>query len=175
VKANVFILFLVMLTSMGYAQRRQLVLLKGQRVIQRYLPGDDIRIKVKGNDQIINSYVNNLTDTSVLVHTTDIPFHKIERIYFHRANFANKLGAYLTVAGTGLFLIDQINVVLVNGDEPSINDGVAKTSLGMIAVGLPMMLIKKKYIKPSYKFRLLSVDETSLFYLHPPTISPYLR
>jgi hypothetical protein len=109
------------------------------------------------------------------VHTTDITFHKIERIYFHRANFANKLGAYLTVAGAGLFLIDQINVVLVNGDEPSINDVVAKTSLGMIAVGLPMMLIKKNYIKPSYKFRLLSVDETSLFYQHPPTISPYLR
>jgi hypothetical protein len=159
----------------GFAQRRQLVLLKGQRVIHRYLPGDDIRIKLKDNDQIINSYVNNLTDTSVLVHTTDIPFHKIERVYFHRTNFANKLGAYLTVAGVGLFLIDQFNVVVINGDKPNIDAGVAKTSIGMIAVGLPLMLIKKKYVKTSYKFKLLSVDETSLFYQRPPPNAPSLR
>ena len=174
-KVKGFIFLFLVLSTLGYAQRRQLVLLKGQKVIHRYLPGDDIRIKLIDSEDIINSYVNNLTDTSVLVHTTDIPFHKIERVYFHRANFANKLGAYLTVAGVGLFLIDQINVVLVNGDKPNIDAGVAKTSLGMIIVGLPMMLIKKKYVKTSYKFKLLSVEETSLFYQRPPPNSPSLR
>ncbi len=167
-RASVFIFLFLILSTAGVAQRRQLVVLKRQKVIQRYLPGDDIRLKIKGNDQIINSYVNNLTDTSVFVHTTNIPFENIERLYFRRANFVNRLGAYLIVAGTGLFLIDQINVVLVNGDNPNIDAGVAKASIGMVVIGFPMMLIKKKYVTPSYKFRLLSVDEKSLFYQRPP-------
>lgn len=171
---GLFFLFL-MIASVGYGQRRQLVLLKGQRVIQRYLPGDDIRIKLKDNDQIINSYVNNLTDTSVFVHTTNIPFENIERVYFHRNTAANKIGTILVIAGTGLFLIDQFNVVVVNKEKPNIDDGVAKFSISAVVIGLPMMLIKKKYVKTSYKYKLLSVDETSLFYQHPPTISPYLR
>ncbi len=173
VKGLIFLFLIV--SSFGYAQRRQLVLLKGQKVIHRYLPGDDIRIKLKNNNQIINSYVNNLTDTSVLVHTTDIPFHKIERVYFHRSTATNKIGTILVIAGTGLFLIDQFNVVVVNGDSPNIDEGVAKFSIGSVVLGLPMMLIKKKYVKTSYKFKLLSVDETSLFYQRPPTSSPYLH
>lgn len=164
-----------MISSIGYGQRRQLVLLKGQRVIQRYLPGDDIRIKLKDNDQIINSYVNNLSDTSVFVHTTNIPFENIERVYFHRNTATNKIGTILVIAGTGLFLIDQFNVVVVNGEKPSIDEGVARFSLATVIIGLPMMLIKKKYIKTSYKYKLLSVDESSLFYQHPPPISPYLH
>ncbi len=167
-------LFLI-ISSIGYGQRRQLVLLKGQRVIQRYFPGEDIRIKLKDNDQIIKSYVNNLTDTSVLVHTTNIPLENIERVYFDRNTTTNKIGTILVIAGTGLFLIDQFNVVVVNGEKPSIDDGVAKFSISAVVVGLPMMLIKKKYVKTSYKYKLLSVDETSLFYQHPPTVSPYLH
>lgn len=173
VKGLIFLFLIV--SSIGYAQRRQLVLLKGQRVIHRYLPGEDIRIKLKDNDQIINSYVNNLTDTSVLVHTTDIPLHKIERVYFHRSTATNKIGTILVIAGTGLFLIDQFNVVVVNGENPNIDAGVAKFSIGTVALGLPMMLIKRKYIKTSYKFKLLSVDETSLLYQRPPEVSPYLH
>ena len=73
-KVKGFIFLFLMLSTVGYAQRRQLVLLKGQKVIKRFIPGDDIRIKLKDNDQIINSYINNLTDTSVFVHTTNIPF-----------------------------------------------------------------------------------------------------
>lgn len=173
VKGLIFLLLIV--SSFSYAQRRQLVLLKGQRVIHRFLPGDDIRIKLKDSDQVINSYVNNLTDTSVFVHTTNIPFHKIERVYFHRSTATNKIGTILVIAGTGLFLIDQFNVVVINGEKPSVDDGVARFSITSLVVGLPMMLIKKKYVKTSYKYKLLSVDEQSMFYQHPPTLSPYLH
>ena len=164
-----------MLSTVGYAQRRQLLLLKGQKVIKRFIPGDDIRIKLKDNDQIINSYINNLTDTSVFVHTTNIAFENIERVYFHRATTVNKIGTIMVIAGTGLFLIDQFNVVVVNGDEPNIDAGVAKFSIGAVVLGLPMMLIKKKYIKTSYKYKLRAVEEGSMFYLRPPSSSPYIH
>lgn len=147
----------------AYAQN-QLVLLKGQKVILRLYPGDDIELKLRGNEDRVYSYVNNLFDTALMAHETLIPFSKIERIYFVRTSFMNKVGAGLVIGGIGYFLIDQLNTVIVHGEDISFDKGVTRTSAAMVGVGVPMIMIKKKSQRLKAGYRLLTVKPGSPFY-----------
>lgn len=162
--ASVIFILMTMTSAPSAFGQKQLVLLKKQKVLLRLTFGDEIILKTKGSDAKMVTYVNNLFDTAVMVHKTIIPFHKIDRVYFKRSNFANVVGTILVFGGIGYFLVDQFNVIVVNGDKPTLNDNVTTTSLGMVAVGLPMMLIKKKSQRIGGKYRLLTVDEGSPFY-----------
>ena len=147
----------------AYAQK-QLVLLKGQKVILRLYPGDDLELKLKGSEDKIYSYVNNLFDTAVMAHQTIIPFSKIDRFYFVRPNFMNKVGKALIIGGVGYFLIDQLNTVIVQGNDVNFDENVTKTSIAMVAVGIPMMLIKKKSQRMKPGYHILTVEPGSPFY-----------
>ena len=152
-----------------YAQK-QLVLLKREKVLLRLNPGDEFVISLKGEKRKMESYINNLFDTAVLVHRTVVPIHKIDKVYFKRTGLVNLIGKFLVVAGVGYFLIDQFNVIVVNGDEASLNDDVTTTSVALVGVGLPMALIKKKSQKVGGKYRLMTVTERSPFYQAPTRI-----
>ena len=175
VEKNAFLLLVMLLISGGdlFCQK-QLVLLKKDRVVLRLNPGDEFVYKPKNSRAVIKSYVNNLSDTSVVIHKDTIAFYKIERIYFQRSTLGNKLGAGLVVAGGMLFLIDQLNFTVLQGNDPSIDRGVALTSLAGAAIGLPFLLLKRKYWKVNRKHRLRMVQKGSIFYLntHEPG-NPY--
>jgi len=164
---QLLILILALFTLQFAMAQKQFVLLKKEKVILRLNPGDEFVFSLKGSKNIQRSYVNNLFDTAVMVHKTVIPFQKIDKVYFTRSNFGNVVGGLLVAGGIGYFLIDQINVVIVNGDKASLNDNVTTTSIAMVGVGLPMMLIKKKHQRIGGKYKLLTVKEGSPFYLKP--------
>lgn len=172
------ILLLLMVGFAGVANgQKQLILLKNENVLLRLFPGDEIIFKLKGSKSVKTTYINNLSDTAVVTHRDTVPFHTIERLYFHQPKFYNKIGAALVILGSGLFLIDQINVVLVNGQSPSLDNWVSTVSLTSLAAGLPLMLIKKKSQKLKYGYRILVVDKSSVFY-RPDTreyILPYVE
>ena len=153
-------------TNLGLAQK-QLLLLNREKVILRLNPGDEFIITLKGDKRKLNSYINNLFDTAVLVHKTLIPLHKIDKIYFKHSAFVNRFGKLLVFGGVAYFLIDQFNTVVVQGDKASLDEDVTAVSAGMVAVGLPMMLIKKRYQRVGRKYRLLVVEEGSPFYVAP--------
>jgi hypothetical protein len=161
------VLFIV-LAVIGFAtsaiSQRQIVLLKDQRVILRLYPGDEIAFKRKGSNSITRSYVNNIFPGAVKIHRDTIPFDQIERVYFRQSTFANRIGGGMVTLGIGLFLIDQINVALVQKEGFSLDRGVSTVSISTVAVGLPLMLIKKKSQRINYKHRLLTVDKKSFFY-----------
>jgi hypothetical protein len=157
------LVLLALFSRHGYAQK-QLVLLKGQKVILRLYPGDDIELKLRGSEDRIYSYVNNLFDTAVMVHQTLIPFSKIERVYFVRTSFMNRLGRGLVIGGVGYFLIDQLNTMIVQGEDPTLDKKVTTASAVMVGVGLPMMLIKKKSQRMKPGYHLLTVTYGSPFY-----------
>ena len=146
----------------------QLVLLKNEHVVLRLYPGDDFVYKLKGSTQIKSTYVNNLSDTAVVTHSDVVPFHRIDRLYFKRETFLNRLGVKLVGAGVVLFLFDQLNVVLVQGDKARLNEGVVKVSSVFVVVGLPMALIRKKSQRMHHPYRLFTVKEGSPFYQPDP-------
>jgi hypothetical protein len=173
---KIFTSLLITSTFLCYSQK-QLVLLRKESVLFRLYPGDGIAFKLKNSKRIWRTYINNLSDTSVVTHSDTIPFHTIERIYFDQSMFVNRLGGLLVVGGAALFLIDQFNLVVVNGNDPELNSRISTFTLSSIAVGLPMMLIKKKSQKLNHKHRLITVKEGSPFYRSDPKgfQSPFMR
>jgi hypothetical protein len=153
-RLTVSLLFL--LFSFSAVAQKQLILLKKGKPMHRFNAGDDIYIKIKGNPDRIHSYVNNILDDALVLHHDTIPFHTIERTYLEEGSLLNLFGGMLVTAGTGYFLIDQVNE-LTKGNDLSINKGVAIGSATCVVVGLPMMLTRKKSQKLSYKYRLLTV------------------
>lgn len=171
-----FFLIVIALSAVVPATaQKQLVLLKNEKVVLRLYPGDEFVFKLKNERTVKRSYINNLFENGVKIHQDTIPYYRIERIYFKRSTFANRIGSAMVVLGTGLFLIDQLNVTVIQGEEPSLDNWVSTVSLSALGVGLPMMLIKKKSQRINYKYRLLTVEEDSPFY-RPDTrnlMSPY--
>jgi hypothetical protein len=166
VKNKTLLFVLILLTCLfhsGFSQK-QLIVLKGERVKLRLYPGDEISFKLKNSDRVWKTYINNLSDTAVVTHRDTIPYYKIERMYFRQPMFMNRLGGAMVIGGTALFLIDQINYSLIEGNDPSLDSWVSTFTLTSIAAGLPMMLIKKKSQKMNYKYRLLMVKKGSPFY-----------
>jgi hypothetical protein len=160
------ILFLFFIAGLGQADaQKQLIVLKKEKVLLRLYPGDEFIFTMKGSSKIRKSYINNLFDTAVVVHRDVVPYHKIGRIYFKRGNLLNVVGGLLVTGGVGYFVIDQVNVVVVHGEEANINSGVAISSAIMTGVGLPMMLAQKKYVRLRGKYRVLMVDKGSGFYM----------
>jgi hypothetical protein len=161
-------MMLILCAGSTVVGQKQLVLLKNEDVMLRLYPGDEIIFKLKGSKRVWQTYVNNIFPAAVVTHSDTIPFHRIERIYFKQSRFYNRVGRALVILGTGFFLIDQFNVVVVNKEDPSLDNRVSTTSLVAIGVGLPMMLIKKKSQKLNYKYRLLTVEKGSAFYQPDP-------
>jgi hypothetical protein len=160
-----FVLVIFVFTTMCPAFcQRQVVVLKGQQIIWRLKPGDDFIYKLKNKKGKHESFVNNIFDYGILADRDTVPFNEIDRLYFNTPRFYNRLGGAMVVGGGALFLIDQLNVVVVHGDEPSLDAWVTKVSLTGLIVGLPMMLIKKKSQRMNYKYRFLTVRSGSIFY-----------
>lgn len=159
--------FALIFTAFAGEAQRQLVLLKKEKVMLRLNPGDEMIVSLRGEKRKLYSYVNNLSDTAVVLHRTVVPLHKIDRIYFSRSSFMNLVGKFLVVAGVGYFVIDQFNVIVVEGEEASLNDDVTTVSAALVGVGLPMALIKKKSQRIHGRYRLISVGKNSPFYVEP--------
>jgi hypothetical protein len=161
-----FLTLLVFATNFGLAQK-QLILINREKVILRLNPGDQFIISLKGEKRKMDSYINNLFDTAVMVHKTLVPLHKIDKIYFSHSTFMNRFGKFLVVGGVAYFVIDQFNTVVVQGDEASLDEDVTTVSAAMVGVGLPLMLIKKRYQRIGGRYRLMVVEEGSPFYMAP--------
>ena len=161
---RILIFCLLLVASQNAMGQKQLLLMKGEKVLLRLYPGDEIVFKLKNSKRKVVTYVNNLSDTAVVTHRDTIPFRKIERLYFDQTAFHNRLGVNLMVAGATLFLIDQLNYSVIQGNDPSLDGWTSRVSLGAIGIGLPLWLARKKSQKVNYKYRLLMARETSPFY-----------
>lgn len=162
--SRLIIIFLILTASQSGWCQKQLVLLKGENVLLRLYPGDELIYKLKGGTDRVTTYVNNISDTAVVTHNDTVPFHRIDRLYFEQRKFYNTVGRALVIFGAGLFLIDQFNVVIVQGNSPTLDDRVSTISLSALAAGLPLMLIKKKSQRLRHGIRLMMVGESSPFY-----------
>jgi len=169
-------IFLIVIISGSVRAQKQLVLIKNEKVLLRLYPGNEFVFRLKGSRQIKTSYVNNISDTAVVAYRDTIPFHKIDRIYFPQTKLYNLIGGAMVVGGGAFFLIDQFNHVVVQGNEPSLDKGVSTACISAVAIGLPLMLIKKKSQKLTYRCRLIMAREGSAFYKPDPHgyESPYL-
>lgn len=157
--------FLLILSASALQAQKQLLVMKREKVLLRLYPGDEVVFRLKNNKRIWRTYINNLSDSSMVTHRDTIAFHHIDRVYFRQSTFANRVGGALVTAGVLLFVIDQVNQVIVQGNDFSIDDGTSRASLAGIATGLPLIFIQKKSQKIRGRYRLYMADKRSTFYL----------
>lgn len=162
--AFAFVVILAAVFSQECQAQKQLVVLKREKVLLRLYPGDEVVFRLKGSKSVKRSYINNLNDTSFLAHRDPIAFHKVDRIYHKRSNLLNVIGGLFVTAGVGYFVIDQVNVGIVQGDGFDIEEKVAIPSAILVGAGLPMLLSKKKYTKLGGRYRIIYAEEGSPFY-----------
>ena len=166
-----------LLSAFTAAGQSQLLLMKRQEVLLRLNAGDDFVFRMKGSKEVRRTYINTLSDTSVVTHRDTVPYHMIDRVYFRTSTFVNRLGLLLVLGGAGYFLIDQVNNVVVKGNDARIDNSVAIASGVMVGAGLPMMLIGRKSRGVGGRIRLLKVTpESPLYRSFDPKgyVSPYI-
>jgi hypothetical protein len=144
--------------------QRQLLLIKNDLVVKRFQQGDDFVYKLKNGKKTQNEFIIALTDSTIITNYDTLGVHQIDRVYFAKGSLMNVFGGFLTAIGGGIFLIDLVNVTLVQQQQFSMDDNVNRISLTSLAIGLPMLLITKKSHKVGYRQRLRIIDRQSLFY-----------
>ena len=159
-----YLIVLAVLISFSSKGQKQVVLLKGEKVLHRFLPGDYIYIKVKNDPIRYHTYINNILDDAFVLDDDTISFRSVERTYTDQKKFLSGLGKTLIQAGVGLFVIDQFNSVVVQHEKATLNRGVTTVSLVCVAIGLPLMLIKKEGEPIGIKYKLYAIDPGSPFY-----------
>lgn len=145
-----------------YSQK-QLIFLKGERVVARYQVGDYFKCKLK-NGTYSEGRIIELREFSIITTTDSIGFMQMEKVRLkHRPGRATSgLGGFMLVGGPLYFLIDQFNVLFVDGHN-GVDAQVAKVSLTMAAIGAALVFIKPNYYKV-WKFKVRTIDYTSPFY-----------
>lgn len=166
------ILFLTFFIQTILQAQNQLVLIKNDEVVIRFREGDDITYKRKGADHKINGFIVDINDSTIITSNDTVATHQIERLMFTKGNFMNVVGTLLVAGGSLLFVIDQFNTLVVNGEKPSLDSNVSRITLTSLAVGLPMMLIKKKSHRVGFRQRLKIVDKNSTFYYSEARFRP---
>jgi hypothetical protein len=164
-----FVFLLVNLNTYG---QHQLLVIKNDAVMIRYLEGDDFVYKRKSLKKPVHAYIISINDSTIITNMDTVATHQIERVYFRKGNFLNVVGGFLVTGGALIFLIDQVNVLVVQGADASIDKNVASISLLSIGLGLPMMLLRKNTHRVGFKKRLRIIDRNSPFYYEDSRFQP---
>ena len=159
--------FLVILTTVSVTLvngQKQLILLKRGDVIARFTEGEYIKCELK-NKTIVEGIAIRFNDFSILTLNDTIPFESIYKINVkgrRKANTLNKLGTVMMIAGVGYFVIDQINTLIVDGQN-GIDEQVVITSVALTATGAALRFIRSPYQKLR-GLSLRTIDPTSRYY-----------
>jgi hypothetical protein len=158
--------------------QKQVVVMKKDRVIQRYNPGDFIRYSTGKPKNFKYDQIVELTDTTIITRNDTIPYYKVKLIdtqgELQSGITLRKIGYFSIADGVILPLADLINVELVQNQESSysLDRGVGITSATLITTGAALLLITRPYMKLQFKNRLKIVRHDSPLYkaitLPPP-------
>lgn len=165
---NVILLFLLLaLGGSMFAQQRQVVILKKERVLARYQVGDVLAFAWKDEKKIQIQKILALNDTSIMMNLDTVAYYRIKKLDIRpkrQATFSERLGAYMMLAGVVLPLADLVNTTAVQNEDASIDRGVAITSTALFSGGALLFFTKSKYFKPGRNKRILIVEKGSPFY-----------
>jgi hypothetical protein len=163
--------------------QRQLIVLKNEEVLARYQKGDAIHFARASDKEIQIQRILDMNDTLLMMNFDSVAYYRISKLDIRArksATYAQRLGIYMMVAGAMLPMIELLNtgVFQDEGGKASVSSGVWVASGVLVGTGALLTFVKKPYLKPGRKYRLMIVDERSPFYKVKPIsegyISPYI-
>jgi hypothetical protein len=174
--AILFCLFLTV-SSSAFAQR-QLIVLKQEQVLARYQEGDILHFFRAKDKEIQIQKILDMNDTLLMMNQDSVAYFRIVKLDIRgrkKGTFAQKLGAYMMFAGVLLPAIELLNTGVFQDEDrnATVSPGVLTTSAVLIGGGAALVFIKKPYLKPRRKYRLMIIDKRSPFYKVRPTRDGY--
>lgn len=159
------IVFSVLLTFSSFGQR-QLVVLKGDRVVQRIHTNTFFDVRAKGSKSLHRGFLVEADEFSFITSRDTFSVREVEAISTgKRRTFWSVVGSLMTTGGAGYLLIDQFNRYIVYGGRTPQEPLVWKTAGVLIGIGFPLSKAKRRWDKPGTgNVRLMSVDFSSRFY-----------
>ena len=122
-----------------YGQDKYLVLEKlGRKKRVVFYPGDEITYKMINSDLRITDVIADLHDSLILFSNSYVKPGEIEYIRLeHIEGFLSPSnGPKLIIAGVALFIIDQLNNSVIQGNEFRLDEDITKISMIMVVGGV---------------------------------------
>jgi len=152
-----FLLFLFLQDVALRAQGRYLVLDKPGKVKRlRFRPGDEISIKLKDDRREYQDVITHVTDTSIMIMSTDVPLRNIRAIVVRREAGLARAAAYLLPRAGLLYILAATFNPVFRRESPDYDWSHVK--VGAVIGGSALLLIP--LLKRTYRtnsFRTLRV------------------
>lgn len=163
-----FLIFILTCSCSWTHGQRQLVLIKGQKVVYALEAGSACRLELKSKTGTRSGMISGIREFDFTLGSDTIAIRDISRISTgRRPTRASRLGSLVLTGGLGYFAVDQFNN-LFSGERSTFDAGVNRTSGILVAAGLSLIWIRKQWDRPGIgRFRLLSVAPDSPFYKKP--------
>jgi len=158
-----FLLFIFLhLTSLGQVSDRLILEKLGKKNRIIYQLGDEIILKIKAQPNEFRGTIRDLFDSVIVIEDIYLLIGEIEYVKtVHTKGFLSPSnGPKLIVAGVSLFLIDQLNHTIIQGNDFRIPEEIAIVSASLVGVGIFWTSLKFRKFKPgkNRRIRIVEVD-----------------
>jgi hypothetical protein len=139
-------------------EAQQFLLVENVRNLRnyKYYPGEDIRIRTKQDNRIVEGVITGISDSSIYIGDwEEVYFSDVQTIYRTRIP-VKWLQGLLVLGGAAYFSIDSFNR-LINNQSPVVLAETAYISAGMVAAGFAVTPLRYKRMK-SEKWNLRLID-----------------
>lgn len=155
------ILFLVILPlAVCFAQNFLVIEKMGTKKRIEIYPGEDLQYELKKTGSyIFEDRIMDLQDSLIILLLDTVHVKEISTIHYKKEKSALASSfMILPVAGVALLLIDQLNHVVIAGNDFDLNPGVVVASSTLVAAGVLYKLLEKKKYKLKGNWRVRVVD-----------------
>jgi hypothetical protein len=154
----IFFLCSFLLQFLLQAQSPDMLILEtlGKKKRTVYLAGEKIILKLKGDRKEFSGDIVEFYDSTIVVEGIYVDIRDIHYVKtVHNEGFLSPgNGPKLIVAGVGLFLIDQLNHTVIQGNEFRVPEGIAIVSGALIVTGAFWTSLKYRKFKPGKNRRI---------------------
>ncbi len=144
------IALILLLSSSGYTQK-QLVLVKGNKVLAKINEGDYIRFKRKDRDHFTKGFIGGIHLDYFRIGEDTTYLHNIAAVDMRGRQSGFKVrqgGVMLIVAGSALMLINAVN-------SQDFNSGIIAVSGAFITTGIFMLFVNNDIFKTGHKKKVI--------------------
>ena len=127
-----------------------------------YQLGDEIILKQKNDPNEFRGIITEFYHSTLVVENIYVPLDAIQYVKtVHTSGFLSPSnGPKLIIAGVALFLIDQLNHTVIQGNDFRVPKGIAIASGTLVAVGVFWTSLKYRKFKPGKNKRIrIVLDE----------------
>jgi hypothetical protein len=161
------LILIVLVTVSAAPAQTRLALVKGDRVMALWEPGDKLLYKLEGDRKFREAFITDVRPHSLKTLNDSLALFDLRAVSLKGkgvGHFGQLVGRFLLVAGIGYPLVDLFNETVVQGNNYEPDDRVMTTSAIFIGTGAALILINPYGRKIQGRKRLIVVAPDSPYY-----------